>query len=470
MSTKNVESLVNRTTTQGSGAVQTAGRVESSVGDHTGVYPPPGLENAPATNKGGKLLNTFGAAIPDDTIQGNETEYTQVYEYTTPGGHSIEYNDTSGSERIMLRHANGTGINIGPDGSIIVSSKRRVDVVNENYNLSVTGDGNLSFQGNLSLSVTGDLNLDVGGEFNVTSQKKTETVNGPSVSKVYGDKMSTVNGNESNLVTGGGVVQYFNGLNTIVKGDVRYAVQGNMLVASSGVLTMTAEQEIVLTTPEANIAATNLSIFGDTGTIGGENIIAYVKNIYGVSGDFSARVRAPLFEGDLTGTANQAITADVTNSQNYSDPDTHPGSAGNTGSAQGYTIDDTALDTTATALPTANLLSDYQTKGSKGVKKVTIDPDNVIKNNLDLTVKTGGVSERQLSAAQVRSKMRDPAHRSNAEFIALMQSQGKLSPEYAKTTPPNVSTIIDTSSIVIQGQTPMGSPSSVLTSKRIKAV
>ena len=94
----------------------------------------------------------------------------------------------------------------------------------------------------------------------------------------------------------------------------------------------------------------------------------------------------------------------------------------------------------------------------------------MIKNNLDLTVKTGGVSERQLSAAQVRSKMRDPAHRSNAEFIALMQSQGKLSPEYAKTTPPNVSTIIDTSSIVIQGQTPMGSPSSVLTSKRIKAV
>ena len=52
----------------------------------------------------------------------------------------------------MLRHANGTGINIGPDGSIIVSSKRRVDVVNENYNLSVTGDGNLSFQGNFLFS------------------------------------------------------------------------------------------------------------------------------------------------------------------------------------------------------------------------------------------------------------------------------------------------------------------------------
>lgn len=466
MSTRNVEGLVNRTTTQGSGPVQTAGRIESGIGDQTGIHPAPGTEGQPTTNKGGKLLNTFGIEIPDNTIQGNETEYTQVYEHLTPGGHSIEYNDTSGSERIMIRHANGTGINIGPDGSVLISSKRRVDVVNEDYNLSVTGGGKLSFQGNLSLSVSGDLNIDVGGEFNVTSQKKTENINGPSISKIYGDKISTVNGNESNLVTGGGMVQYFNGLNTIVKGDARYAIQGDMTVASSGVLTMTAEQEVVLTSPEANIAATNLSVFGSAGTIGGDNIISYVKNIYGTSGTFTAGVTAPTFHGDLKGTAEQSITSDVTNSQNYADPD--PG--GGTGSAAGYTVTNTATDVTATAQPTAALLSDYETKGSKGVKKVNIDPDNIIKNNIDLSSKTAGVTDKQLTAAQVRSKMRDPAHRQNAEFIALMQSQGKLSPEYAKTTPPNVATIVDTTSIVVQGQTPVGSPSQVLTSKRIKAV
>ena len=466
MSTRNVESIVNRTTTQGSGVVKTAGNIASSVGDYTGVHPAPGTEGEPTTNTGGKLLNTFGIEIPDNTIQGNEAEYTQVYETTTPGGHSIEYNDTSGSERIMIRHANGTGINIGPDGSVMVSSKRRVDVVNEDYNLSVTGDGKMSFQGNLTLSVTGDLNIDVGGEFNVSSQKKTELVNGPSVSKVYGDKISTVNGNESNLVTGGGVVQYFDGLNTIIKGDARYAVQGDMLIASSGTLTMTAEQEVVLTSPEANIAATNLSVFGSSGTIGGDNIISYVKNIYGTSATFTDGVTAPTFHGDLKGTAEKSITSDVTNSQNYADPD--PG--GGTGSAAGYTVTDTATDTTASAKPTAALLSDYQVKGSKGVKKVTVDPDNIIKNNIDLSSKTAGVTDKQLSAAQVRSKMRDPAHRNNAEFLALMQSEGKLSPEYAKTTPPNVSTIVDTTSIVIQGQTPIGSPSQVLTSKRIKAV
>ena len=58
MSTRNVESLVNRTTTQGSGPVQTAGRVENGVGDQTGVHPAPGTENRSTTNRGGKLFNT----------------------------------------------------------------------------------------------------------------------------------------------------------------------------------------------------------------------------------------------------------------------------------------------------------------------------------------------------------------------------------------------------------------------------
>lgn len=480
MSTRNIESIVNRTTTQGSGQVETAGRIQSGIGDQTGVHPVPGGEGRPTTNRGGKLLNTFGVEIPNNTIQGNETEYTQVYEYTTPGGHTIEYNDTSGSERIMLRHANGTGINIGPDGSVIVSSKRRVDVVNEDYSLSVTGDGKLSFQGNMTLDVTGDLNINVGGEFNVTSQKKTEVVNGPSTSRVNGDVFTTIKGNQSNLVTGGGTIQYFDGLNTIVKGDSRYAVQGSFLVASSATLTMTAEEEVVMTSPEANIAADNLSVFGDTGTIGGENIQLYSYNarighsIY--AGDTLTvpdinftRADGTVVHADLQGTAFRAVTSDVTNSQNYADPD--PG--GGTGSAAGYSVasaDETAEDTTATALPTSSLLSDYRTKGSKGVKKVNIDPSNIIKNNIDLSSKTAGVTDKQLTAEQVRAKMRDPAHRNNAEFIALMQSQGKLSPEYAKAIPPNVSTVVDTSSIVVQGQTPMGSPSPTLTSKRIRAV
>lgn len=459
MSTRNVESLVNRTTMQGSGPVQTAGRIQASIGDYTGIHPAPGSEGEPVTNKGGKLLNTFGADIPDNTIQGNEAEYTQVYEYTTPGGHSIEYNDTSGSERIMIRHANGTGVNIGPDGSVIISSKRRVDVVNENYGLSVTGDGKMTYQGNLTLEVAGDFNVKVGGEFNVTSSKKQEVVNGPYYERINGNFNTVVNGNHSSTFTGGGLIQYNEGMRTIVGGDVGLSVEGNLNIHNSGVLMMTSQEEVIITSPEANIAADNLSVFGDEGTIGGENIIMYNYNMYtGHSITATDTVTTTTFYGTLEGKSRFAAAADQAGSA-----PTGPGSGGGSMTIVG-------VDDTETALPTASLLQQYRVNGSKGVRNVKVDPDNTIKNNIDLSGKTGGVTDRPLTAAEVRTKMRDKAHRENSEFVSLMQSQGKLSPEYTKTTPPNISTVVDTSSIVVQGQTPMGSPTPTLTSKRIRAI
>ncbi len=67
------------------------------------------------------------------------------------------------------------------------------------------------------------------------------------------------------------------------------------------------------------------------------------------------------------------------------------------------------------------------------------------------------MTNKELDGAQIRAKLRDPAHRNNSEFITYALSQGLLSPDYAKTSPPNISSIEDTSNIVIQGQTTMGS-------------
>ena len=465
--TNNVESVVNREVVQGSGAVHSQGFVKHPFSDNTGTYPKVGKEEKPVTTQGGLLINTYGADVPVDTAQGNAANNTTCYTHTTPAGHTVEYNDTPGSERIMIRHKNGDGINIGPDGSIIISSKRRIDKANEDYFLEVK-NGNLKFEGNLTIDVTGDFNVNVGGEYNVNSTKKTEVVNGPYKRTITGDDIKTVDGNQTNLVTGGGAHQYLEGLSTVVKGDSRYIVEGAHTQAVSKVLTMTAEQEVVLTSPEANIAASNLSVFGDTGTIGGENIIAYVKNIYGVSGDFSARFKAPVFEGDLDGNALTATTAGTSLHQSYPDgsaaPSTYTPSVGNDPE---YPVDDTEIDDTATALPTATLLTDYITKSAKGVKIVKVDPNDIQKNNIDLSKKTAGVTNRELTIAEIRRKMRDPAHRDNTEFTALMVSQEKLSPEFANSSPPNVETVEDTSSIIVQGQTVLGNPSPTLTSKRI---
>jgi len=466
--TNNVESLVNRTTVQGSGAAQSQGFVSHPFSDAAGAYPFANEEGKPVTTKGGQLINTYGADIPDDTIQGNSSGTASCYTHTTPAGHTIEYNDTPGSERIMIRHMNGDGINIGPDGSIIISGKRRIDKAQEDYFLEVK-NGTMKFEGNLTLDVTGDFNVNVGGEYNVNSAKKTEVVKkGPYVRTISGDDIKTVDGNQTNLVNKGGAHQYLEGLSTIVKGDSRYIVDGPHTEAVSKVLTMTSELEVVLTSPEANIAADNLSVFGDTGTIGGENIIAYVKNIYGVSGDFSARFKAPVFEGDLDGNALTATTAGTSLHQSYPDGTAAPSTyTPSVGTNPNYTVDDTEIDDTATALPTSTLLTDYRTKSAKGVKIVKVDPNDVQKNNIDLSKKTAGVTNRELTTAEIRRKMRDPAHRDNSEFTALMVSQEKLSPEFANSSPPNVETVEDTSSIIVQGQTVLGNPSPNLTSKRI---
>ena len=135
--TNNVESLVNRTTVQGSGAAQSQGFVSHPFSDAAGAYPFANEEGKPVTTKGGQLINTYGADVPDDTIQGNSSGTATCYTHTTPAGHTIEYNDTPGSERIMIRHMNGDGVNIGPDGSIIISGKRRIDKAQEDYFLEV---------------------------------------------------------------------------------------------------------------------------------------------------------------------------------------------------------------------------------------------------------------------------------------------------------------------------------------------
>jgi len=477
--TNNVESVVNREVVQGSGAVHSQGFVKHPFSDNTGTYPKAGKEEKSVTTPGGLLINTYGADVPVDTAQGNATNNTTCYAHTTPGGHVVEYNDTPGSERIMIRHKNGDGINIGPDGSIIISSKRRIDKANEDYFLEVK-NGNLKFEGNLTIDVTGDFNVNVGGEYNVNSTKKTEVVNGPYTRTVTGDDIKTVDGNQTNIVTGGGAHQYLEGLSTVVKGDSRYIVEGAHTDAISGVLTMTSEAEVVLTSPQTNIAADKLSMFGDTGTIGGENMQMYTMNLR-AGGTLYADVSMDTpkgnitrvegtsahyttFHGDLNGTA---LRSNITAAQNY--PDTDPG--GNTsGTAYSYTndsADDLANNTTATAKPTSTLLTDYRTKGDKGVRVVKVDPEDIQKNNVDLSKKTSGVTNKNIDVVQVRRKMRDPAHRDNVEFTTLMLSEGKLSPDYANTSPPNIETVQDTETLIVQGSSVLGNPSPHLTSKRI---
>ena len=143
MAVNSVETLIKRSNVQGSGQVQTAGLISEGFGDQTGVHPAPGTEGQSTHTTIDKNLSLHGAELPDDFHTGGDKEYAQCYTYVTPGGHIVEYNDTSGSERVMIRHKKGHGIELCPDGSILLTGRRRVEGTDEDYSLNVGGDGSL---------------------------------------------------------------------------------------------------------------------------------------------------------------------------------------------------------------------------------------------------------------------------------------------------------------------------------------
>lgn len=420
----------------------------------------------PTTNTseyvGGGRLRQFGEGLPPDTEEGLSATYPYNQVTQTPAGHILEFNNTAGHERILIKHGREqTGINFGPDGSVIISSTRTVHMVGEDYNLSA-GDGQLTFNGNLTLNVTGDFNVNVGGEYNVTSLSSSNTIKEDLSTTIYGSKEENISGTDIKTVIGEGSLNYLSGLTTAVKGESVYAVQGAHTLCSSEKLTMTAETEVVMTSPEANIAATNLSVFGDQGTFGGANVIAYVKNIYGTSATFTNGVTAPTFHGDLNGLAKESST---THHQEYSDPDAGGGVGTDNWESTGV---NTATDATASAQPTEDLLSEYIVKGDKGVLIVDIDPDDIIKQVFDYTTKTRGLSSRPLTAQEAREKLKNTSNKENTDFILSMTKDGVISDKYAKKTPDNVRRSLDVNDLTLVGTTRLGNISLEQSMKKVK--
>jgi hypothetical protein len=161
---------------------------------------------------------------------------------------------------------------------------------------------------------------------------------------------------------------------------------------------------------------------------------------------WSESVNTNIVYGDLQGTAEFAKLADVTNSQNYSDPDTDPGSAGNTGSAVGYTVDATTTDATATALPTDTLVTSYLGQSSKGIRDVTVDSGDYMKN---------AIIYPPLTTTQARGALRDLANRSNPTFIAKQTGAGAIA-GFGDPTPNALGRSRSAVPAPIRGRTPIG--------------
>ncbi len=424
------DGLEDRVRRFGRGFTEGQGTEGDAWSDPDKQYPNNDYDNKPSTNttaRSGLQHNLkIGAGVnltPLGSSAPNSSDTNQ-----SVSGHVFEMNDTPGAERVLMKHNTGCGIDIRPDGTIVVvAGARKVEVTHGEQTVVVEGDGTLTYKGNLTLNVDGDFEVNCNNYKVNAKGNKTEKIDGNSRTSVFGNFGHKVSGNFSQTIAGSSVNTFLGNTTNAVKGTYKTAVEGDIIQAASGNMEQTAEAKLIQSAPDINMAAQSLSLFGDTGTIGGENIIAYVKNIYGVSGDFSARFKAPVFEGDLEGNARTATTAGTSLHQTYPDG-SGPGYSPSTGSNPNYPVDDTEIDETATAMPTADILKNYLEEGDNGIKEVKIDIDNYLKNILRL---------RKLSTADVRSKMRDTANASNGDFTTTQVGEGNLSPDYASAAPAN---------------------------------
>lgn len=357
-----------------------------------------------------------------------EYPYNQVRR--TIAGHVTEFDDTPGRERILIKHKGGTGLEFQPDGTILMySSKNTVRVTAGDEKVIIEGDGDVTYHGNLKLRVDGNFDLDVGGDFNVTvAGDKLEDTKGGIRQDVNGNVQTLINGNVSTQITKNESRVIWGDQDYYIRGNKTNLVQGVIENMSKDVMRMTSETQINASSPDINIAATNLSAFGATGTIGGDQIVYYGTTAH-IDRVNSTSMHATTFHGTLDGKATYAAQADEAGSAPLG-----PGSGGGT-----QTIVNGPNVTTTEA--TTSLMEDYLAKHENAVREVLIDPGNLLYNQINRDADYGGVSDRTLTTAEVRSKLRDKANQTNETFVGAVLAEGLISHTFANATPNDIDRI-----------------------------
>lgn len=232
--------------------------------------------------------------------------FNQINE--TPSGHIVEYDDTPGNERILIRHRSGSGVDLRPDGSVIVSTKRnRVSYVAADETLIIDGDANLEYNGNVNMNVAGDFDLNVGGEYCLS-------VAGESKEKVVGSKIVSVDGNHNQTIRGSSIEKTMEVKSDIVVGNRYDVIDGtwDLLVDDkaemkfSKDLRVSSMENVNIASDKFETVSNEVGILAPEGTIGGENTEHYGRLFTGPS---NAGGSGTSFVGSLVGIAAEAITS-----------------------------------------------------------------------------------------------------------------------------------------------------------------
>lgn len=476
MSTENDE-LKDRVNTFGTGKEFGTGKHPFGFQDVTGQYPRTPYFYGPSTNEGARGVKKHELYIGGGNLDvdlGLEQIANSVYPYAqvdeSRSGHVIEIDDTPGGERILIRHRTGAGVEMRPDGSVVVATRNNlVHVVYGDNKVIVEGDADLTYNGNLNIDVQGDMNVKVGGNYVIDAGNDIKTtVKGNVRTNIDGNRGTKVSGNSSDTTVGTKTDTVLGDKNEVVKGSLKEIIGSTYNVTTGSDFRLASQTNAFVTARvNANMAAPSISVFGDTGTIGGQNVIMYNYNMYTghsiSAGDTvstttvlaSETMTSKEFIGSLTGNADTATQSGISGGPG--------GSAGTKVTGSPATV-----DTTATAEPNASNVAQLVQNSSVGSPIVSVDAGASLTNAIDRTADNGGVSNRNLSTREVRSKMRDDATLNNTVFVTTQIGAGVLSADFASSSPPSLGRIVAKEPTPIIGVRTIGQKQPGGVSKKIK--
>jgi hypothetical protein len=392
------------------------------AGDPQGQFPRAEYWYKSSLTKENHQLNVPGDPTIDivdimSTTDRTDTDYSDASVKQTSSGHVLLFDDKHGSRRILLKHENGTGIEMRNDGTMIMRTENNIITsVGGSGVLMVEGDLKVSCK-NLEIDATGDLDMRVEGDYKLNVKgNKREFIQGHSEEATKKNKYVEVVGNMQTDVVKNTTSIHLGDVTNIVKGKLDNSVQGEFNMNARGSAHFSSMMTATFAAPNTNISAEDLTVVGAGGTIGGENMIYYAKNYFGTSATYTAGVTAPTFHGDLNGKADKAGDADT---------------SANSGAGGGSGTFDTATNTTQTSQPTSGRMAAALRDSKYGYRKVKIDEGDGYKNKIDLDKITGGVSNRTLSLREIRAKLKDPSNSANGDFITYLESTSQISKSFA---------------------------------------
>ena len=171
-------------------------------------------------------------------------------------GHTVEFDETKGSERILIQHSTGTFDEVDAVGSkTVVVLGHGYEVTFKDKNMNVKGDCNLTVDGNVRTFIRGDKIEEIEGNYYLKVKKnihkkvglaevveieeyRNENIKASLTTLIGTDEIKNVKGNSDISIVGNSKENVTGNLTSLTSGNEKRTVIGNVDSVSNGTATL----------------------------------------------------------------------------------------------------------------------------------------------------------------------------------------------------------------------------------------